>query len=636
MKKILLFSLALILSLGAMADDKKGAKKSAKEVDSRNLNDAQMAPTQANSNVAADYNFKGTQTVERIYIGKSANIWSVLLEEQRYVDYNPEIGVYSFTFRTDPATYGNTNSGDIITATSVDGGNTWTDSWMMQGDDPCRYPSGVIYNPNGNSDPEAAYIIACGPVFNGSWTDNFFSTSKVNGDDLNYEIIPVDPDWSSNQMVRNGLQVCSDGMAHVIENRYQEEDSYSTELSIGAWYGDFNGSGFDWDLTEIPVDLAIRTGEDHPGTTMNLWSFGNAWSSDGSVGYTWLIGVDADLEGESGYSPIVFKSENQGEDWEQIEIALEDNEVMSEYLWATDGLEGPMWPSVSELDGVVDAAGKLQLFVKATGSYSSHPDSVGWTYNGNLDYIYNIEINMDGVQNVYFVDSIISANVDSDTEYGFGTVTWNSRLRATRTGDGTAVFAVWCDTDNPEDFEGQNGAPNIKAGGRFAAGGDFTDFPVTNFTSDDLYAGYYFYHNVGQICTIEDGYVHLPVTTSVSPAEFGGGNESDPITHSFVKGIKYLWTIGLNELEPVSHIEVGQNSPNPFTGITTIEITSAVSAPVLIEVSNLMGQSVYTMNAGIINNTMNVEIPAANLESGVYFYTVIIGSDRISKKMIVE
>jgi hypothetical protein len=56
----------------------------------------------------------------------------------------------------------------------------------------------------------------------------------------------------------------------------------------------------------------------------------------------------------------------------------------------------------------------------------------------------------------------------------------------------------------------------------------------------------------------------------------------------------------------------------------------------MVEVSNIMGQTVNTINAGTINGTLNVEIDASNLEAGVYFYTVTIGEQSISKKMIVE
>ncbi len=83
-------------------------------------------------------------------------------------------------------------------------------------------------------------------------------------------------------------------------------------------------------------------------------------------------------------------------------------------------------------------------------------------------------------------------------------------------------------------------------------------------------------------------------------------------------------------------IEVAQNQPNPFTGTTTIEISSNTVAPVMVEVSNIMGQTVYTMDAGTINGTMNVELNASDLGSGVYFYTVTIGDSSVSKKMIVE
>ena len=243
---------------------------------------------------------------------------------------------------------------------------------------------------------------------------------------------------------------------------------------------------------------------------------------------------------------------------------------------------------------------------------------------------------MDGVQEVQFVDSIIADDVADGSAYGLGDIGWGTRLRATRTEDGSAVFAVWADTDNPDNYEGENGAPNIKAAGKFVNGGGFYDFPVTNFTADDLYAGFYFFHNVGQISKIVDNYVHLPVVTSVSPAEFGGGSDLAPVTHSFVKDVKFLIEVGLEDVNAISNFEVTQNSPNPFSGSTTIQLTSHVVAPVMIEVSNLMGQTVYNMNAGIINNSMKVELPASDLQSGIYFYTVTIGNESVSKKMIVE
>ncbi len=631
MKKLLLFGLALSLSFGAMADGKHDVKKGTKSIKAKNKIEAIVNPTQPTPMVVPELNFKGTQAVERVYIGKSANVYSVLLEEQRGLDYNNELGTYAFTFRTDPDTYpAANNSGNIITATSQDG-DSWTDTWLINTDDAGRYPSGVVFNPEGNTDPAEAYVVGVGPVSTGTWTHNFFASAKINGDNHNLQLIEKDASVSGSQLVRNGLTATSDGYAHIVASKWQDNGSQvATELSMNVWNGEFNGDSFDWEEVDVEVDLALRA----DGTVKQLWSFGTAWSTDGTVGYMWLKGISADVE--NGYQPIVFKSTNQGEDWEEIEIILEDNEALAEYLTPTNRFEGPVWPYVTELDGVVDANGNLQMFINTTSCSTTHPDSSNYVYTNALNYVYNLEIDDAGVQNVIFIDSIMGADVPTDGANALGGAAgWGARLRASRTPDGTAVFAVWTDSEDPESTDGENANPNIKAAGRMIDG-DFSDFPVTNFTADDLYAGFYYFINVGQICRIADNHVNIPVTTSITPAEFSSGEELTPTTHNFVKGIKFPWTVGINKLEAVSNISVSQNNPNPFTGSTTIELTSAVSAPVMVEVSNLMGQSVYTLNAGTINNTMKVELPANDLQSGVYFYTVTIAGESVSKKMIVE
>lgn len=634
MKKLLLFGLALGFSFSAMADGKQDVKKSTKTINKKNKIEALVNPTQVTPLPAAELNFKGTNAVERVYIGKSANVYSVLLEEQRGLDYNEEIGTYSFTFRTDPATYPTAdNSGNIISATSQDG-DSWTDTWLINTADAGRYPSGVVYNPDGNTDPADALVIGAGPVSTGTWTHNFFSSSKINGEDLDLQLVEVDPAYSGSQLIRQGMQATNDGFVHIMGSKYQDDgNGYSTEMNLNAWNGEYNGTSMDWEAVDVPVDLVMRTGA-NPGTTKNFWTFGSAWANDGSVGYMWLLGISADIE--NGYQPIVFKTTDQGEDWEEIEIELEDNEALAEYLWATNKFNGPVWPLVNELDGVVDANGNLQMFINTTSSSTTHADSSSYSYTNALNYIYNLEITDAGVQDVIFVDSIMGADVPTDGANALGGAAgWGARLRASRTADGSAVFAVWTDSEDPESTDGENANPNIKAAGRMI-NGDFNDFPVTNFTADDLYAGFYYFINVGQVSVIADNHVNIPVTTSVTPAEFGTGDELTPTTHSFVKGVKFPWTVGLNKLEAVSNIKVSQNNPNPFAGTTTINLTSAISAPVMIEVSNLMGQTVYTMNAGTINNSMKVELSARDLQSGVYFYTVTIGNESISKKMIME
>jgi hypothetical protein len=636
MKKILFLLFIVSIVFTAFAQQKQATKRTHNIVFSDDYFDVEK-PIQQSSNIAAQPLLKGTNEIERIYIGKSANIYSVLLQEQRCLSYNPQLGLTSFTFRTDPETYPEAlNSGNIITANSIDG-ESWSETWLMQTDNPCRYPSGGVYNPDGNTDPEQAFIAAVGPIFdNNQWESNFFASSKVNGEEATHEVYDMDASYSGFQGVRNGLQICDNGVAHIVGPKWQNDgNNYATEFNMNSWYGEFDGSEFSWDEIDVEVDLAYRS----DGTTKNFWTFGNAWSDDGAVGYMWLVGQLDDMIDDGGYQPIVFRSTDDGDSWDLVEIHLADNEVLSEYLLGTAQNTGPVWPYCSELAGTVDKNGDLQMFISATATFSTHPDSINYIYTNEIDYIFNLEINEEGVQNVMFVDSVLAEYVADDSEYAFGAVGWDSRMQVSKSPNEDAVFVVWTDTENPDSYDGANGAPNIKVAGKHI-GGSFTDFPVTNFTKEDLYAGFYFYMYVSQhTYIIDEGgspYIHIPITTSVTPVEYANDNDLAPITHSYVKGIKYLWTVGTNEMEFSSNIEVSQNQPNPFSKSTIIEVKSQTQAPVYVSVSNLMGQEIYSFDAGIIHEKMNINLSANNLESGIYFYTIRIGEDKISKKMIIK
>ena len=88
---------------------------------------------------------------------------------------------------------------------------------------------------------------------------------------------------------------------------------------------------------------------------------------------------------------------------------------------------------------------------------------------------------------------------------------------------------------------------------------------------------------------------------------------------------------------PVYDYDVSQNYPNPFTGMSTVEVNVRKSAPMSLEVVNMMGQRVFTVDAGVVKPGMNIiEIDATKLTPGVYFYSVKLGEAAVTKKMIVE
>jgi hypothetical protein len=82
---------------------------------------------------------------------------------------------------------------------------------------------------------------------------------------------------------------------------------------------------------------------------------------------------------------------------------------------------------------------------------------------------------------------------------------------------------------------------------------------------------------------------------------------------------------------------VSQNYPNPFNGTSTVYVMLEKSAKLGLNVHNLMGQMVYSIpeqkyNSGKVEFT----IDGSQLESGIYFYSIVSGKSSVTKKMIVE
>ena len=94
---------------------------------------------------------------------------------------------------------------------------------------------------------------------------------------------------------------------------------------------------------------------------------------------------------------------------------------------------------------------------------------------------------------------------------------------------------------------------------------------------------------------------------------------------------------GVKERAAISSLDVAQNQPNPFNGTSTVSVNVRHASNLSMEVSNMMGQVVYSYNAGQVTPGMNtMTIDGSNLSKGVYFYTVRAGEASVTKKMIVE
>lgn len=90
--------------------------------------------------------------------------------------------------------------------------------------------------------------------------------------------------------------------------------------------------------------------------------------------------------------------------------------------------------------------------------------------------------------------------------------------------------------------------------------------------------------------------------------------------------------VGVNELEDVAAISA---SPNPFTNETEISFNLKSDAQVSIVVTDLAGRVVMTIPAANYNaGAQKVSIDGSSLNAGVYNYTLTVGNNVVTKRIV--
>lgn len=81
--------------------------------------------------------------------------------------------------------------------------------------------------------------------------------------------------------------------------------------------------------------------------------------------------------------------------------------------------------------------------------------------------------------------------------------------------------------------------------------------------------------------------------------------------------------------------ELGQNIPNPTSGVSTINFTTPTSTNVDFKVFNILGEQVHSQKIGAVSGLNKIKYNASELAQGVYVYTLTNGNTTISKRMVV-
>ena len=80
-----------------------------------------------------------------------------------------------------------------------------------------------------------------------------------------------------------------------------------------------------------------------------------------------------------------------------------------------------------------------------------------------------------------------------------------------------------------------------------------------------------------------------------------------------------------------------QNYPNPFNPSTKISFSIPIKNNVELRIYNIIGKEIATLANGSFNaGSYDVIWDAQNISSGVYFYTLKVGSFKETRKMIMK
>lgn len=122
----------------------------------------------------------------------------------------------------------------------------------------------------------------------------------------------------------------------------------------------------------------------------------------------------------------------------------------------------------------------------------------------------------------------------------------------------------------------------------------------------------------------------------VTISGYAGQTSPDDNSITLIKWTKPIWD-GISEKHATPTFSVGQNFPNPVTGLTSVNVYLQNSGDLSLKVTNLTGQTLMSLQkSNVLAGVSQFVIDASQLSSGIYFYTVKQGDKSITKKMIVQ
>lgn len=660
MKKSLLI-IGLALSVGAMAQNSRRimstgttATPAKKTVVYPEIGNTTALPSVANhSSASLRHGNTGnhTSSVSEVLIGYAGNVNGSAFSPKCNVWYDKDINSVAFIHRSDDINSGWPTNGLYLYDISTDGGTTWSIDHFTGGDSTNvvrgRYPHGVIYNPQGNTDPSNAFVTTMGVTNDGastgfcntSWNGLLGGNAPINGTSSAWTYYPC-VDLGLNTLIPSGGQIVKNtGTSYYVVNGYDGAGYNDTICLIkGTWNSSTSAMDYAFNKIYFPVCT------DDAGTKM-LIDVNTAWSDAGDIGYITILGNDwlcTDEPGDSTYGLIVLKTNDGGATW---------NRLGRPWLSQLDPVlanGGFFCTTAFEHDAGVDKNNNLHVVV-AVGAYAG--GGAISTGPGNWALF---DINTPD-QGTSWQATVVGRPMTFRGAYGIlndannPQINEDSRPQISRSWDGSKMFFTWFDSDTIT-FGSADGNlhPDMFSIGLDVDANLWT--AVVNHTGstgvqvdgacDFANVSYYTINNGTDECIpMVGGIMEAHPTSTGRPIQYdyiSGAcmsnytNTNAPVLMPMLMGVH---DAGMS----ASVFNVSANYPNPFNGKTSIDVTLAQVNDITVEISNAVGQVISTatyknMHAGV--NTLAID--GSSLSNGLYFYTVKSGHESVTKTMSVK
>ena len=549
------------------------------------------------------------------------------------LSYNAALNLLTMTHRSCPTCPDvSATVGSYVFDYSKDGGLTWT-ATQTTGElySPAgiihagRFPAGVIIPHPTETSADSAFICVHGSAHTDGVWDAYPTGAATVGnvlsavqriDTFNTSSFPVAGGYAPFSMQNdNGTIWISDvGLIGNID--------YNDTIVIRK--GTFNATTriVDYTTTEVAFPVSVSDVGNKMLSAINIAGRGN------TVYISALAHADLGFKPDSTYYLNIWKSTDAGATW--TGPAQFDFSACAD---AQLGGGGISYTPAFQIDGSVDMNNELHLI------FGIAP----YLHDGSGSSI-------DVSPGTWGIFSVISDGVTADVQLldkpqtfrgTFGAIPEDSRGQIAMNAAGTQVFYTWFDTDALT-FPGvDNANPNAVCRVYDVAQGYWE--AVVNLTAataaDGVMTFGYVANDAGGGASpyrVHLGYQQLTATATPIdeyPVQFHYVDAS-VTTGAAVAGTPCLVNSVIENNPDVLNI-IG-NYPNPTNGLTTITLNSKVSGNVTVEVTNVVGQVVYTISEKIAVGAHQFTIDPAKWNTGVYFCTVKAADFKATTKIVKE